>query len=151
MQDDCLFVDNNDLVEIKIYYRKKNKKCQAFTEEEFNTLKKKTEIEKNKIGFEENQFKELNLKMKELNWGLYNDLQESSTESSENGERLFNYRKYREYKFERLLVSWDAKDPNGNVAAVNPVMIKKLPPEIPDTALKAYDTISFLDKDSEKN
>ena len=89
--------------------------------------------------------------MKELSWGLYNELQESSTEAVEGGERVFNYRKYREHKFEKLLVSWDAPGPNGAIAQVSPAMIRKLPPEIPDSALRGYDTISFLDKESEKN
>jgi len=150
-QDDCLFVNMNDVVDVTIYYRKKNKQSQALTETEYNKLKKQSQKEKDEAGFKEEYFRKLVLKMKELSWGLYNELQESSTESVEGGERVFNYRKYRENKFERLLVSWDAKDPHGNVAQVTPAMIRKLPPEIPDTALRGYDTISFLTKESEKN
>ena len=151
MQDDCLFIENNDMVDVKIYYRMKNKKCQALTEEEFKKMDAKSQKEKEKAAFKKEAFNELNLKMKELSWGLYNELQEAATESTEGGERLFNYRKYRENKFEKLLVSWDARDASGNVAKTNPNIIKKLPPEVPDAALRGYDTFSFLDKESEKN
>lgn len=151
MQDDCLFVEMSDVVDVKIYYRKKNKKCQAFTEEEFEAMKKKSQKDKDEAAFKEEAFKELNMKMKELTWGLYNELQEGATDSGENGDRMFNYRKYRENKFERLLVSWDAQDASGKIAQVSPAMIRKLPPEIPDAALRSYDTVSFLDKEAEKN
>ena len=151
MSDDCLFVQTNDVVDVKIYYRMKNKKCQALTEEEFKDLDEKSQKEKDKIAFKKENFYELNLKMKQLTWGIYNELQEAATEAAEGGERLFNYRRYRENKFEKLLVSWDAKDANGNIAKVTPAMIRMLPPEIPDTALRGYDSFSFLDKESEKN
>ena len=151
MPDDCLFIAMNDLVDVKIYYRMKNKKCQALTEEEFKDMDKKSQKEKDQVAFKKENFYELNLKMKQLTWGLYNELQEDATEATEGGDRLFNYRKYRENKFEKLLVSWDAKDANGNPAHTNSAMIRLLPPEIPDTALKAYDSFSFLNKESEKN
>jgi hypothetical protein len=151
MPNDCLFVDNSDTVEVKVYYRSKNKRCQALTEDEFEKIKNKNQKERDEAAFKEEAFSKIVLNMKQLSWGLYNELQESSTESVEGGERVFNYRLYRERKFEKLLVAWDAKDASGNAAQVTSSMIRKLPPEIPDTALRGYDTVSFLDKDSEKN
>ena len=92
--------------------------------------------------------------MKQLTWGLYNDLQEGGIELDGEGNRRFNYKLYKENRLVQLIHSWDATatDNKGNQVPVRVTekSIKSLAPEIAETILNAYDEITYLSEEEEK-
>ena len=137
-----MFVENNSSVDIKIYYKKSGRSYTVYTDEEFDGLDISEEKKKD--------FKILNAKMKEMTWGLYNDIQEKSMVTNIEGERQFNYKLYKENKIKNLLIEWDARNENNEVVPINEITIGHLVPAIPEAILRAYDKISFVGEDEEK-
>jgi hypothetical protein len=91
----------------------------------------------------------LTVKMKELTWGLYNQLQDNAMIADANGESRFNFRSYKESKLKSLIKEWDAKDKDGKPVMVNEITISHLAPSIAETIIRSYDEISFLTEDEE--
>jgi len=139
-----MFIDDKKLIDIKILYKKSGRnQYDAYSEDEF----KKLDIDNKE------KFKELNVKMLPLTWGLYNDLQDAAMMSDSFGNRRFSYKIYKETRLRRLMVQWDAQVKN-NQGQLEPVpindnSIRRLAPEIGETILAAYDAISVMDGDDE--
>ena len=134
-----MFIQDNDLIEIKVYVRNNGHRYTCYTE---NDYKKLAEKDKNKC----NPFV---LKMKELTWGLYNQLQDESMLETNSGESKFNYRHYKEAKLRALIKERDAKGKDGKPVQVDESNISHLAPAIAETILRAYDEISFLTEEEE--
>jgi len=139
-----MIIDDNAVIEIIIYYKKSGNRYDVYTAKEFKNLDLLEEKKK--------LFTLLKVEMKELNWGLYNDLQDAAmVESGGFGERVFNFKVYKESRLKKLLVKWDAKDKENKPLPINDKIINQLAPSIAETILKAYDEVSILDGEEEKN
>jgi hypothetical protein len=138
-----MFVEDNDRIEMKIYYRKVGRNYDALTENDFKKVKEELK----------GKYKILIIEMKVLTWGMFNDLQElAMVESGDGmGGRNFNFKVYKENRLKRLLVKWDAKDKDGKAALINDKTINQLAPPIAEAILKSYDEASFLGEEEEKN
>ena len=145
-----MFVKDTDLVSIRVYYKRigdTGHKYAAFSSDELGEEEKRT-----------GDFSTLNVKMAELTWGLYNELQDGAMVEYElpNGEteRRFNYRKFKEGKLKRLLKEWDACETvNGEPKPVpiDDQNVSHLAPQIAESILSAYDAASYLTEETEKN
>ena len=142
-----MFVDLNELIDVVIYYKKVGRQYAAYNQKDFDALDLKDDKEKEK-------YSKVNLKMKQLTWGLYNELQENSITKGLNGDRTWNYKLYKENRLKNLVVSWDAKKKNekGELVPVplNPESILSLSPDIAEAILSTYDSITLLDDAAEK-
>lgn len=138
-----MFVGEDDLIEIKVYCRKKGHKYEAYTEKDFKVAKIKED--------DKSKFECLTVKMIELSWNLYNTLQEDAVTENSSGERQFNFKAYKENRLKKLIKEWDAKGKDGRVVPVNDLSISHLAPPIAESILRAYDEISFLGEEDEKN
>lgn len=131
-----MFIDANETVDIVLYYKKENKHYRVFSQKDLNELNL-TQIEKN-------EFKVVNIKMKAMTWGLYNDLQDMGFEKGVNNERIWNFKLYKQNRLKNLIVSWDAKKTNAKGEQENvPVTqetILSLAPEIAESILAAYNS-----------
>jgi hypothetical protein len=141
-----MFIEKDNFIDVQLFYKKKGRNFIvynqiSFKEEDFDEEEKK-------------EFKQINLKMKQLTWGLYNELQEDATVQNMSGSKSFNYRIYKERRLLKLLQSWDAKkeDKDGNEVPVpiNSETISSLAPEIAESILDSYDEICLLGTDDEK-
>lgn len=142
-----MFIYDEDLVDVSVYYKKIGKVYQAYTELAF---KEDVSDEKDKL-----KFKKLVVSMKCMTWGLYNELQEIGTYYDENiGKNMFNFKKYKEEKLKKLIVKWDATIIKDGVETPVPVTeknIMSLAPSIAESLISSYDELSVLDEDDEKN
>lgn len=136
-----MFIKDSDLIDIKIYYIKKGHRYLAYTESELDTL--------NLLEDEKKKYKILSLKMQELTWGLYNQLQEDAMAEDINGNLQFNVKIYKENRLVKLIQEWDAKNDEGKPVPVASGAISHLAPDIAETVLRAYDEISFMSKEEE--
>jgi len=137
-----IFVKDTDLVEITIYYKKHGRRFNAYTEKEFKALDLKED--------EKKPYETLSLKMKELTWGLYNQLQEDAMAEDGSGNPQFNVKIYKENRLQKLIKEWDVKE-NEKPIPITPSSISHLSPDIAEIILKAYDEISFVDSETEGN
>lgn len=138
-----MIINDDAVLDFKIYYLQKNRKYDAYTEKEFNDL----QIDN------KDKFSVLMVKMKELTWGLYNELQEHAMidDGKGFGNRYFNFKLYKENRLRKLLVGWDAKDKEGKIIPINDSVVCKLAPSIAEAMLRAYDEESYLSEGEEKN
>ena len=160
-----MFIDEQAVVPIKVYYRRKNRTYEAYTESELRKLiadRKKIEEELKKSPspkkqneldqfpqIKEEDYMVLELKMRELNWGLYNELQEDGTATTEDGRRIFDYKQYKENKLRKLIVQWSAEK-DGKGVPINEISIKKMSPDIAEAILRAYDEENMIEDEEEK-
>jgi len=139
-----MFIEDDQLIDIKIHFRKYGHIYEAFTEQEYKELKLTPDDEK--------KYSAVCFSMKVLDWGTYNTLQESAVvEDVLTKERKFNYKLYKEARLKTLIKQWDAKDKENKPVPINMQTISKLAPSIGEAILRAYDEESFLTKDEEKN
>ena len=139
-----MFVDPNELTEIKIYYKKVGKHYVVSSLEDYNALKEE----------EKKAYKCLTVNVKELTWGLFNELNEDSVMKDGAGGRQWNFKLFKENKLRKVLVSWDAQKANekGEMVPVpvNNDTISKLAPDIAESILNTYDTTMFVNEAEEK-
>lgn len=139
-----MFVDPNELVEIKVFYKRAGRHYVVTPRDEYEVL---DEGDKAK-------YKCLSVKVRELTWGLYNELNEESTMRDMTGNRQWNYKLYKENKLRKILASWDAQKLNEKGDSIpipiNQDSINKLAPDIAENILSSYDTIMFINEDEEK-
>lgn len=138
-----MFITDDDVVDIKVYYRKIKHTYKAYTEKEFKELK----LDEEKV----KKFEVLTVSMTVLNFGLYNELQEEALVNVGNGDRQFNFKIYKEGRLKKLIKKWDAKGKEGKIAPINEVAISKMAPVIAEAILRGYDEASFLSEEEEKN
>lgn len=134
-----MFIREDDIVEIKIYCKKSKYRYMALTENEFKELEEE----------QKKKYELLVVKMKELSWGLFNQLQDEAMVETASGEQKFNYRIYKESRLKKLIKEWSAKDKDGKPVPVNENMITHLAPSVAEAILKAYDEISFISEEEE--
>jgi hypothetical protein len=142
-----MFVEDDKIVDINIFYKKIGRYFECYSEKDFSQLEFKDEEEKL-------SYKKVNIKMKELTWGLYNEIQDQSVTYDHNGNRNFNYKLYKENRLKKLITSWDAKttDDKGETVPVplSEKNIKSLSPEIAELIISIYDDISYFTDEDEK-
>jgi len=138
-----MFVKDTDLVDVKVYYLKKGKghRYLSYTEAEFKGSVLKDD--------EKKQYKVLSLKMQQLTWGLYNQLQEDAMVEDINGNAQFNVKKYKENRLCKLIKEWDAINEEGKPVSIAPGSISHLSPDVAETILRGYDELSFVDEAEE--
>jgi hypothetical protein len=141
-----MFIEDDELLEIEVYYKKIGRHYVAYSNEDFNKLNLSEE--------EKVKFESLKIKAKPLTWGLYNDLQESAMVPDQLGNRKWNYKVYKENKLRSIIIKWNAKakDENNKLVDVAPIpkMIAKIAPEIAEVVLNVYDKLTLIDEDEEK-
>lgn len=140
-----MFVEDQELLKIVVYYKKEGRHYIAYGEKDFN----KTVLQE-----DQDKYDQLKIDAKPLTWGLYNDLQESAMIPDELGNRRWNYKVYKENKLRKIISSWDAqmtKEDGSKVKApVNPQVIGKMAPEIAEVILNTYDQMTLIDEEEEK-
>jgi hypothetical protein len=139
-----MFVDSNDLVEIKVYYKRAGRHYIVHNIEDYDILDDEEKV----------KFKLLTVKVRELTWGLYNELNEESIIRDITGNRQWNMKLYKENKLRKILVSWDAKKVNEKgeeiPVPINNDAITKLSPDIAESILNSYDALMFISEEEEK-
>ena len=140
-----MFIDENEIIDICVYYKKNGKRYEAYTASELKELPLEDD--------EREKYSTLSVKMKILTWGLYNTLQEAAMVDDGRGigEKGFNYQIYKENRLIKLLSQWDAKNEDGSPVPIERKSVCRLSPAIAEAILRAYDEESFLDGESEKN
>lgn len=134
-----MFIREDETVEIHIYCRKNKNRYIALTEKDYKNI---AEVDKAK-------YEMLVVKMRELTWGLFNQLQDAAMITGSDGEQRFNYRLYKENRLKQLIKEWSAKDKDGKSIMVSENMISHLSPAIAETILKAYDEITQVGEEEE--
>lgn len=137
-----MFIDVNDNVEVKVYYVKKGRVYEGYTEKEYSQLNLRDDARK--------KFECLNIVMRQLTWGLQNDLQDNALIDLPNGNSKFHYKTFKETKLEKTIVSWDAKDKDEKNIRATVEVVRELSPEIADAILRGYDEQSLLGDAEEK-
>lgn len=131
-----MFVEPNETVSFKIYYKKNRDGYTALTQISLEKIKKEKQSE----------FQSINITMKKISWGISNELQETAIVRGINGERVWNHKIYKENKMKNLLTAWDAKKKNekGELISVpvNNENILKLAPDIAEAILAGYDEVT---------
>ena len=136
-----MFIDDSDIIEIKVHYIKSGHRYEAKTEKEFQALDSEDE---------KKLYAVLNVKMALLSWGLYNQLQEDAMTQNISGETQFNFKVYKENRLKKLVKGWDAKGKDDKDVPVSDKAISHLAPSIAETILRAYDEESFVGDEEEK-
>jgi len=140
-----MFVEDQELLSLVVYYRKEGRHYIAYNEQDFNTTI---------LPEDQGKYDKLNINAKPLTWGLYNDLQESAMIPDELGNRKWNYKVYKENKLRKIISAWDAqikKEDGSKVKApINPQIIGKMAPEIAEVILNTYDRLTLVDEEEEK-
>lgn len=134
-----MFVRDDDLIEIKIHYRKAGYRYLAYTVKEYDALKEEEKV----------KLKPLCVKMKELTWGLYNELQEKAMIEDGAGDYRFNFKIYKENRLKQLIKEWDAVSEENKSVSINESSIAHLSPAVAEAILRAYDEISFVSEEEE--
>jgi len=140
-----MFIKEDDEIDIVLYYTKKDRTYDAISEKEFLALKLSEEDAK--------KYSSLKLTMRELTWGLYNDIQETAMVDDGRGigEKVFSFKVYKETRLKALIKKWDAKDKDGKPVPVNDKTLYNLAPSIGESILLIYDSFSLLSEGEEKN
>ena len=141
-----MFITENSTVDVVLLYKRVGMHYLVFGEKNFE--------DSNFTDEEKEKFKKLTVKMRQLTWGLHNEIQEGSvdTDTDDNGDqqRLFNHKKYKELRLTKLMHSWDATTEDDSKAKVSECTIKSLAPEIAESILNLYDDLMYLSEDDEK-
>ena len=139
-----MFIDPEELIEVKVYYKKIGRHFIAYSDEEFSALDEEVDKE---------VFKELSVSMRQLTWGIYNELQEAAMKPDQLGNRAWNYKFFKENKLLRLIVKWNATQIEGEKVIpvpINQKSISTLSPDIAEAILSTYDKIALVDDDDAK-
>jgi len=137
-----MFIKDNSLIDIKIYWKKIKNRYEAYSEREFKKLNLKED--------EKKKFTPLNLKALELTWELFNQLQDDAMEDS-GAEKRWSFKRYKESRLKKLFREWDAKNDKGEPVPLIENTLMHLAPPIAEAMLRGYDEIAFISEDEEKN
>ena len=145
-----MFVEDDKLLEIVVYYKKTGRHYEAYSSNVFEEVGLlEDDQEENRA-----EFKKLVIKARQLTWGLYNDLQEAAMVKDNLGNRNWNYKVYKENKLRSIIAKWDAQMENDEgkmvKVPVTPMMIAKMSPDIAEVILNSYDQLTLIDEDAEK-
>ncbi len=138
-----MFITNDDVFKIKVYYIKKKHVYEAIPESIFEKL----DEEKQK------KYKCLTCLTRPLTWEMFNDVQEISTDVDSMGNRTWNAKRWKEEKLKKIIVSWDAKNiVDGKEVDVpfNENCINMLSPAIAEELLQIYDDEMLIGEEDAK-
>lgn len=135
-----MFVEDNDTIDVKVYYKPiRGKRYIAFTESELKKL--------NLMNEEKDKYAPIIFVMREMNWGLFNELQSSGyIKYGEDESSKFDIRLFKENKLNKLVVAWDIEN-EGSPIPVSQDALRKLAWSIGEAILRGYDEVSFMDED----
>jgi len=136
-----MFIDDQESVDVMVYYKKVGHDYEAYTVKELKGMKLQDEDCKS--------YDVVHIKTVVLTWGLYNELQEASLVINDSGDRLFNYKLYKENRLKKMIRGWDAKDKEGKPVPVNERTILSLSPIVAEAILRALDELSFVSEEEE--
>jgi hypothetical protein len=132
-----MFVDINETINFTIYYKKQNNFYVVCNQENFGKITEEKE---------KSLYKSVSLKTKPFTWGISNELNESAIVRNDNGDRVWNYKLFKEHKLKTILVSWDAKrvnrDGESEVVPLTNDSLLSLAPEIAEAILSTYDELT---------
>ena len=137
-----MFVDINDHINVRVYYLKTGHTYKAYTFSEFENLKLRDS--------EKTKYQMLNVVMKQLTWGLQNNLQDEALRDLPDGTTKFYYKTFKEGKLGQTIVSWDAKDKDGKDVLLSIDTIRGLSPTIAEAIIRGYDEGALLGDEDEK-
>lgn len=137
-----MFIDQAEEMPVVIFYKKTGRTYTAMSEKDFNSNKKLTSEEKEK-------YHKLSLRMKVITWELQNKILEKShiVNPEDPNRYIWSVKASKEAKLLNLIISWDAKDKDGNPIAATPERILSLAPDIAETILNTHDEQSYLGDD----
>jgi len=136
-----MFIDDKEMMDVVVYYKRQGHDYEAYTKAEFDTIKMEDE--------EKKKFDVVNIKASVLTWGVYNDLQDSAMIINIDGDRRFNYKIYKENRLKKMVQEWDAKDKEGNPVKENEANMMKLSPIVAEAILRGLDESSFVSEEEE--
>jgi hypothetical protein len=140
-----MFIDNN-YINITIFYKKTGMNYIAFLQKDFNK-KVPNELSRKK-------FLSVTIKLKPLTWGIYNDINNPAILKSEDGDRGYDYKSYKEHKLKTIIVDWDVKKKNNKgeleKVTITDESILSIAPEIAELILKEYDEVTMISEEEEK-
>ncbi len=138
-----MFITNDDVFKIKVYYIRKKHVYEALPESLFEKLDEA----------KQKKYKCLTCFTRPLTWGMYNEIQESATDVDGMGNRTWNAKRWKEEKLKKIMVSWDAKnivDGKEVDAPFNENCIDILSPAIAEALLQIYDEEMVIGDEDEK-
>jgi len=144
-----MFVDTESTITVTVFYKKNGRTYNAVGKTQITDMNKE---EKEKFEKEKSKYKELNVEMRMLGWGLFNELQNDATVYDDEGHNHFAFRQYKENKLVKLIVKWDAsleKDGKTTPVPVSKENILKLSPQIAETIINEYDHMSYIGEEEE--
>lgn len=126
-----IIVDKNKLVTVEIYWK-----------DQARSIRVETPLTLTALPAEEQKgYTKLTMKMRPMDWGIFNRLQSESLNPRAPGvEDSVNWILYKQKKFKALLAEWDAKDDKGAPIPVKDETLDSLHPIIPEIALREYDS-----------
>lgn len=153
MSFDDAFVQENssERIEIDVYYKKDGRRLIAYNQDELNDHIDEGDIE------DPSEFKHINVIARQMDWGIYNDINESAYEITDVGgshERYFNLKSYKKNKLLRVIVQWSltTKDPNGadRPVPISSQTLDKLHINIAEKIIAEYDRQSLMSEEELK-
>ena len=139
-----MFIDN--YINIIIFYKKMGMNYIAFLKRDFY---KKVPNELNR-----KKFLSVEIKLKPLTWGIYNDINDPTILKSEDGGKEYDYKVYKEHKLKIIIADWDIKKKNNKgeleKVPVTEESILSIAPEIAELILKEYDEVTMISEEEEK-
>ena len=148
-QFDDAFVDPKSDIIVEVYYRKDGRRVYVYNKDELDVLRlSDSNLEKDK------PFKCIRVRMRELNWGLHNDINECAITRNEEGDRYFNLKIFKETKLLKTIIEWNltSKDISGKYSPLKltPKNIGNLHQNIVEKIIIEYDRQCVLPEEELK-
>jgi hypothetical protein len=125
-----LIIDSKKLVLVDLFYRMTPGGLRVET----------STVVKNLPEDEQKEYSKLSLKLRPMNWKMYNTLQKESLIDSGSGQAdTINWVLYKEKKLHAIVAEWNLTDEKGAAVPVNTDTIGALHPVIPEMILREYD------------
>jgi hypothetical protein len=135
-----LLINKANLIKVVLYYKPFGGTIRVETQDTMDEMEEEAE---------KSSFTKLTMKMKPLDWKLYNDLQKQSLVDNGPGmDDTINWVSYKENKFLAILTEWDAKEEGVDIE-LTPENIASLHPVIPELAMREYDSKAILGEETE--
>ena len=134
-----LLINKNNLIKVVLYYKPFGGTIRVETQDTMDDVPDE----------DKGSFTKLTMKMRPLDWKLYNDLQKQSLVDNGPGmDDTINWVSYKENKFLAILAEWDGKE-DGEAIELTPENIASLHPVIPELAMREYDSKAILGEETE--
>jgi hypothetical protein len=131
-----LLIEDNDLIDIKVYYRARKSKSGAKRVEVLTPEKAKEMLADDE---KKDQVDEANFKCKQPAWADQNRLfADSSRYNPQTGKETTDWSVYSDLQLKSSIVDWDLKDDNDREIPVSEDYIDRLPANIASEILAQY-------------